>query len=192
MNYLAHMLLSDGTPESLLGNLAGDFVRGIDVSSMTPGMQTGVQLHRAVDRFTDSHPLVQQSRARLPEHWRHYRGVLIDVFYDHFLASNFETLAGEPLDDFATRVYAALGEHADTLPPRLKRAAPVMIERDWLRAYTHIEGLEIVLQGMSRRARRDVALHESTAALRQNYTDLQSDFESFFPQLVNFASTVSV
>lgn len=192
MNYLAHMLLSDGTPESLLGNLAGDFVRGIDVSSMTPGMQQGVQLHRAVDRFTDAHPIVQQSRARLPQHWRHYRGVLVDVFYDHFLASNFDALANEPLDAFATRVYAALAEHADTLPPRLQRAAPVMIERDWLRAYAHFEGLEIVLRGMSRRARRDVALQESVGALRQNYTALRDDFENFFPQLVNFAATVSV
>lgn len=192
MNYLAHMLLSDGTPESLLGNLAGDFVRGIDVSTMTPAMQAGVQLHRAVDRFTDSHPLVQQSRARLPQHWRHYRGVLVDVFYDHFLASNFDKLANEPLDAFATRVYAALEQHADTLPPRLKRAAPIMIERDWLRAYAHIKGLEVVLRGMSRRARRDVALHDSVPALSQNYTGLRADFESFFPQLVNFASTVSV
>jgi acyl carrier protein phosphodiesterase len=192
MNYLAHMFLSDGSPESLLGNLAGDFVRGVDVSSMTPGMQAGVQLHRAVDRFTDAHPLVQQSRARLPQSWRHYRGVLVDVFYDHFLARNFKALSGESLDVFATRVYSALDKHADALPPRLRQAAPVMIERDWLRAYAHIEGLEIVLRGMSRRARRDVALHESVGALRQNYTDLQADFENFFPQLVQFASRVSV
>ncbi|MBZ0138005.1 MAG: ACP phosphodiesterase [Planctomycetes bacterium] len=192
MNYLAHMLLSDGTPEALLGNLAGDFVRGVDVSTMTPAMQAGVKLHRAVDRFTDSHPAVQQSRARLPQHWRHYRGVLVDVFYDHFLARNFEALGGEALDTFATRVYSALNEHAEALPPRLKRAAPIMIERDWLRAYTHFEGLEIVLQGMSRRARRDVALHESVGALRQNYTELRADFENFFPQLVQFASRVSV
>lgn len=171
MNYLAHMFLSDGTPEGLVGNLAGDFTRGVDVSSLTPGVQAGIALHRAVDRFTDSHPVVLHSRRRLPDSWRHYRGVLIDVFYDHFLARDFEAHAGEPLDAFATRVYGSLCAHHELLPPRLQQAAPVMIERDWLRAYAHFEGLEQVLRGMSRRARRDVALHESTGVLRRQYED---------------------
>lgn len=192
MNYLAHMLLSDGSAESLLGNLAGDFVRGVDLSSLPERMQAGVVLHRAVDRFTDSHPAVAASRARLPMLWRHYRGVLVDVFYDHFLARDFEAHAREPLDAFAARVYAALRENHDRLPPRLQSAAPVMIERDWLRAYAHIEGLELVLRGMSRRAKREVALHEATAALREHYTALKSDFEVFFPQLVQFASRNSM
>lgn len=192
MNYLAHMLLSDGSPEALVGNLAGDFVRGVDVSSLNREMQAGVELHRAVDRFTDSHPVVMRSRSRLPASWRHYRGVLIDVFYDHFLARDFETHAGEPLDDFAKRVYNALATQHDSLPPRLQRAAPVMIEHDWLRAYSRIEGLEVVLQGMSRRARREVALHESTGALRQQYNALQDDFDCFFPELRKFARQRSV
>ena len=192
MNYLAHMFVSDGTPEGLIGNLAGDFVRGVDLSSLPESMRTGIELHRAVDRFTDSHPVVMRSRARLPEHWRHYRGVLVDVFYDHFLARDFHAHAGEPLDDFVERVYSALDAHRDSLPPRLQRAAPVMIEHDWLRAYAHIEGLEAVLQGMSRRARREVALHESTAALREHYEGFKQDFESFFPELLKFASAQSV
>lgn len=192
MNYLAHMLLADDTAESLLGNLAGDFVRGVDVSTMPAGMQRGVELHRAVDRFTDAHPLVRRSRRRLPQDWRHYRGVLVDVFYDHFLASEFERHAGQALDTFAERVYAALDAHIEQLPPRLQQAAPVMIERDWLRAYAHIEGLEVVLQGMSRRARRKVALHESTQTLRAQYDALRDDFEGFFPELVQFAERHSV
>jgi acyl carrier protein phosphodiesterase len=182
------MLLSDGSPEGMMGNLAGDFVRGVDVSSLSAPLLAGVVLHRAVDRFTDAHPAVQRSRARLPEHWRHYRGVLVDVFYDHFLARDFERFAGEPLDAFAARVYAALNDQLAHLPPRLQAAAPKMIEHDWLRAYAHREGLEIVLRGMSRRARRDVALEHAVAALDAEYDALSDDFESFFPELVQFAS----
>jgi acyl carrier protein phosphodiesterase len=192
MNYLAHMFLSDGTPEGLIGNLAGDFVRGIDVSMLTPGLQAGVALHRAVDRFTDAHPVVKRSRERLPESWRHYRGVLVDVFYDHFLARDFSIYANEPLGAFAARVYRALRANYDSLPPRLRSASPVMIERDWLRAYAHVEGLHVVLQGMSRRARRPVALHDSVATLVQHYAAFESDFKSFFPELVQFASCKSM
>ena len=192
MNYLAHMLLSDGSPEGLVGNLAGDFVRGVDVSSLSEPMQAGVALHRAVDRFTDSHPTVQRSRSRLPESWRHYRGVLVDIFYDHFLARDFETHAGEALDVFAGRVYSALYDHHDNLPPRLQHAAPVMIEHDWLRAYAHVEGLEVVLRGMSRRAKREVALDAATADLREHYAAFESDFAEFFPDLLQFASHASM
>ncbi|MCA8914847.1 MAG: DUF479 domain-containing protein [Planctomycetes bacterium] len=192
MNYLAHMLLSDGSPEGLVGNLAGDFVRGVDVSSLSAPMQAGVTLHRAVDRFTDSHPTVLRSRSRLPESWRHYRGVLVDIFYDHFLARDFEAHAGEPLDSFAGRVYVALQEHRESLPPRLQQAAPVMIEHDWLRAYAHVEGLEVVLRGMSRRAKREVALDAAAADLREHYAAFETDFATFFPDLLQFASRASM
>ncbi|MCB9893638.1 MAG: DUF479 domain-containing protein [Planctomycetes bacterium] len=186
------MVVSDGTPKGLVGNLAGDFVRGVDVASMPRHLQDGVALHRAVDRFTDAHPLVMQSRARLPQRWRHYRGVLVDVFYDHFLARDFESHVGEPLDGFAGRVYTALRDQHETLPPRLQRAAPAMIEHDWLRAYAHVEGLEAVLRGMSRRARREVALDAATADLREHYAAFERDFAEFFPQLRRFASRASM
>jgi acyl carrier protein phosphodiesterase len=192
MNYLAHMLLSDGTPEGLVANLAGDFMRGVDVSSLALPMQAGVLLHRAVDRFTDAHPVVKASRARLPQSWRHYRGVLVDVFYDHFLARDFTDWSPEPLDWFAMRVYRALRANYEMLPPRLQRASPVMIEHDWLRAYAHTEGLKIVLQGMSRRAKRDVALDESVACLLEHYAAFESDFKTFFPELVRFAALESM
>jgi acyl carrier protein phosphodiesterase len=192
MNYLAHMLLSDGSPEGLVGNLAGDFMRGVDVSSLALPMQAGVLLHRAVDKFTDAHPIVRASRARLPQQWRHYRGVLVDVFYDHFLARDFDDWSPEPLDWFAGRVYRALREYHEMLPPRLQKAGPAMIEHDWLRAYAHVEGLRVVLQGMSRRAKREVALDDSVACLQAHYAAFESDFKAFFPDLLQFASCDSV
>jgi acyl carrier protein phosphodiesterase len=192
MNYLAHMLLSDGTPEGIVANLAGDFVRGVDLSSMAPFMQDGIALHRAVDRFTDAHPAVKQSRERLPMQWRHYRGVLVDVFYDHFLARHFDDYSPEPLEWFATRAYRALRLRHDSLPPRLQRVAPGMIEHDWLRAYASIEGLQLVLRGMSRRAKRDIALHQATADLALHYTEYEQDFRSFMPALVAFAAGQSM
>src|SRR5690606_4378229 len=125
--------------------LAGDFVRGVDVSTLHPALRDGVRRHRAVDAFTDGHALVRRSRERLHPSWRHWRGVLVDVFYDHILARDFEAYTGEPLHRFAARAYDALRVHAELLPPRLQHAAPAMMQHDWLNAYAHPEGVAIVL-----------------------------------------------
>jgi acyl carrier protein phosphodiesterase len=188
MNYLAHLVLSDQTPLGMVGNLAGDFLRGVDVSTLHPEIRRGVALHRAVDVFTDNHPVPRQSRERLDPAWRHWRRVLIDVFYDHCLARDFERHAGKPLSDFAAHVYAALEEQAEQLPPALQRAAPVMIEHDWLRAYAHIEGVEEILWRMSRRSSRAPALDRAGIELRARIAEFSADFNAFFPQLQALAA----
>lgn len=183
MNYLAHMLLSDGTPHGMAGNLAGDFVSGLDLSSVHPLLLQGIEQHRAVDRFTDSHPVTRRSRNRLDPKWRHWRGILVDVFYDHLLARGFEAFSAEPLPAFAARAYAALAECESILPPRLRRVAPVMIEHDWLGAYAHEQGLRAILWRMSRRARKAPELHEAVDELLAARDDFAADFQEFFPQL---------
>ncbi|MBX3460554.1 MAG: DUF479 domain-containing protein [Planctomycetes bacterium] len=184
MNYLAHLVLSDGTPHGLAGNLAGDFVSGLDLSSVHPLLLPGIHQHRAVDRFTDAHPVTRRSRMRLDPKWRHWRGILVDVFYDHLLAREFEAFAGEPLPAFAARAYTALGECQPLLPPRLARITPVMIEHDWLCAYAHERGLRAILWRMSRRARKAPDLHEAVDELVAARGGFSADFQEFFPQLL--------
>lgn len=183
MNYLAHLVLADDTPQSLIGNLAGDFLRGVDPATIHPALVHGIARHRAVDTFTDAHPVTAQSRARLDPSWRLFSRVLVDVFYDHFLARDFQRHAGIPLPEFSARVYAALGNHPHLLPPRLAQAAPVMIQHDWLRAYAHVEGVEEILSRMSRRTRHGAHLAEAIRDLRREYDSLGADFNEFFPQL---------
>lgn len=183
MNYLAHLVLADQTPLGLIGNLAGDFVRGVDVSTLHPEIRRGVAMHRAVDVFTDSHPVTRISRERLDPAWRHWRRVLVDVFYDHCLARDFERYAGKPLSEFAEGVYAALEAHAALLPPLLQRAAPVMVRHDWLRAYAHVEGVEEILWRMSRRSSRAPALDRAARELRADVGKYAADFNAFFPVL---------
>ncbi len=191
MNYRAHMVLSGGTPRSLVSNLAGDFVSGLDLSTLHPAVREGIDRHRAVDAFTDAHPVVRRTRERLDPNWRHWRGVLVDVFYDHFLARDFEAHTGEPLHRFADRAYAALTEHVRLLPPRLRRAVPVMIEYDWLNAYAYPEGVAQVLAGMSRRSRRSPGLQRAVPEMVSLAPELAQDFSEFFPQLQTHLATVN-
>ncbi|MBX3475790.1 MAG: DUF479 domain-containing protein [Planctomycetes bacterium] len=183
MNYLAHLALADDTPESLLGNLAGDFLHGLDPACIAPELRPGIANHRAIDRFTDAHPVVAQARGLLAPSAGHFSGVLLDVYFDHFLARDFNIQHGQSLQPFAQRVYAALESHRHLLPPRLAEAAPVMIRHDWLAAYAHTEGVGVILQRMVHRTRRGATLAHGAAWLQRHYQELEAAFNDFYPQL---------
>jgi acyl carrier protein phosphodiesterase len=90
MNFLAHLHLSGNNPNIMLGNFMGDFVKGKSYRQQyEPEIIKGIELHRSIDEFTDSHPVVTESKNRLRPTYRHYSGVIVDVFYDHFLAANW-------------------------------------------------------------------------------------------------------
>src|SRR5207237_4408615 len=126
VNYLAHLFLAQPTAESLIGNLAGDFVKGPIGERFPPAIAEGIRHHRRVDAFTDGHPEVAAfRRVLIPEHG-HYARVISDVFFDHFLAIDFTHYASEPLDIFLRRVYAAIDPHIDELPGRLRFVYPRM------------------------------------------------------------------
>src|SRR5436853_1964297 len=119
VNYLAHLFLAEETPESLVGNLAGDFVKGRLGDRFPPAVAAGIRHHRRVDAFTDAHPAVAAfRRVLIPEHG-HYARIISDVFFDHFLASDFERWAREPLDVFLARVFALIDSYGGELPGRL-------------------------------------------------------------------------
>lgn len=191
MNYLAHLRLAPDDPMLRLGNLLGDFMRGVDMASLPPPLQRGVAQHRAIDRFTDRHPLFRQSRARLPAPFRRFGGVLVDVYYDHFLARHWDRFGdGGPLGEFTQRAYRELGALAQWLPPRLAQAAPRMREGDWLLGYRELHAIDDVLARMARRLRHDNPLAQGGEPLRSCYGELQSDFEAFFPALLEHVQTV--
>ncbi|MBP9892021.1 MAG: DUF479 domain-containing protein [Planctomycetes bacterium] len=189
MNYLAHLLLADQSPASLVGGLLGDFAKGLDVSSLPPAVRAALLQHRRIDVFTDAHPLVRRSRARVSREFARFSGILVDVFYDHFLARNWQAHAHEPLHSFASRVYGALREHEILLPERLARVLPRMAREDWLCGYAEVENVGHALAGLERRFSRPTGLSRALVELTGNYDAMHADFAEFFPQLRSFAST---
>jgi acyl carrier protein phosphodiesterase len=187
LNYLAHLFLSDPHPESLVGNLLGDFARGVDLSGFSPRIQAGVALHFRVDGFTDAHPVVLESKRRIAAPHRRYAGVLVDIFYDHFLAVDWHLYAPMALDAFTGDAYRALAAHGPILPERMARTCAAMAAGDWLGSYREVESIDLVLRRMSRRLRRENDLGTGAAALRASYEPLREDFHRFFPELLAFA-----
>lgn len=185
MNYLAHLLLSEPDPLARLGNLSGDFLKGADVRSLHPTIQQGIALHRQIDGYTDHHPLVRQSKARVEPPYCRLAGVLVDVFYDHFLAVHWQTYGVETLDGFVQGVYADLQRYQALLPPLLQRALPLMLADDWLTAYRQVSGIAMILERMAKRSRRSPLLASSICVLHHHYDALEQDFRQFFPLLTH-------
>lgn len=186
MNYLAHLHLGGPRPADLLGSLYGDFVKGPLQGHWPADIEAAIRLHRRIDAFTDSHPLVCRARVRFSETRRRYAGILLDVFFDHCLARYWEEYAEEPLPAFTARVYALLASEAQ-LPGRLTELAPRMVQQDWLGSYRDFAVLERVLTGMQRRLSRPEGLAGALDELERLYQPLSDDFHALYPQLQDFA-----
>lgn len=189
MNYLAHARLAHDWPEGLVGNLMADFVRGKveEMTHLSAGVREGILLHRAIDRFTDTHPIVHRSIGRIADRWHHYSPVLIDVFYDHFLAADWSRYSSEPLDTFANRVYDILRDHYDQLPEGMQEAVLRMKRHNWFVAYSTLDGIGHALQKLDvriwHRSERVAQLEQAVADLEKHYSALSGDFREFFPEL---------
>ncbi len=190
MNYLAHFYLSHDGSDALVGSLLGDFVKGDDHHEYPPGIQRAILIHRRIDSFTDAHPVVSRSKRRLSDTHRHTKGILIDLFHDHFLARNWGDYATVPLAEFTRHVYQTLTGYREILPHRLQRMLPYMITDDWLGSYTEVANIGRALRGLSRRLTRSNSLGQGGAELETNYAALQSDFQVFFPELTAYVASL--
>ncbi|MBK8978071.1 MAG: DUF479 domain-containing protein [Planctomycetes bacterium] len=189
MNWLAHLLLGGDDPLERLGNLAGDFVRGVDLATLPAPVRRGIERHRAVDRFVDGHPAHRRSRGRFPPGLARVAGVLTDVFYDHLLARRWDELGpGEPLPSFAERVAAELELHRHAMPPRLREVGPGFRLRDWLVGYESLDGIADVLQRMQARRARRLPLASGVAVLAARREEFDADFCALWPALARFVT----
>jgi acyl carrier protein phosphodiesterase len=184
LNFLAHLFLSGNDPEIMVGNFIGDFVRGRNVhEQFRPAIALGIELHREIDDFTDSHAVVMESKKRLRPKYRHYSPVIVDMFYDHFLAKDWPNYHSLPLHQFALEAYSVLDEYNEHLPERVQGLLPHIIKGNWLYNYSRIEGIHGALSGMSRRTPYESRMDEATQDLREFYTEFGNEFSRFFPEL---------
>ena len=184
MNWLAHLYLSEPTPAFRLGNLLPDLVSVSVLAALPPEFQPGIRRHRQIDAFTDAHPVFRQSIQRLGPSFRRYGGVLIDMFYDHILAREWDSLAAQPLPAFAAEVYASLDADCPALPAEALHRLESMRTTDWLCSYREIAGITEALTRIGRRLRRPVELAPAVAILEGDYQLFLGDFREFFPQLI--------
>jgi acyl carrier protein phosphodiesterase len=183
VNYLAHFYLSGDDTGLLLGNFVADSVKGKKYLEYAPEVQKGILMHRFIDHFTDTHPVTERTKQRLRPRFHHYAPVVVDVFFDHFLARNWNRFSSLPLDQYAEQVYEKLQMESVIFPDKSRHFLKYMRMYNWLCAYATVEGIGEVMQGMARRTPYKSGMENGAEALREHYEDYARDFDEFFPEL---------
>ena len=188
MNYLAHIFLSNNDKFIQIGNFIADSVKGHRYENYPEKIKTGILLHRQIDWFTDNNDIVKKSKRRLDQKYGHYKGIIIDIFYDHFLAKNWKDYSDIPLVEYSHTFYDILQNNFEILPENIKKLTPYLIEGDWLTNYAKLEGIKKVLAGMNKRTHEKSQMHLAMKDLDENYEEFEQDFTSFFKILRNFSA----
>ena len=186
MNYLAHLFLAGSDEGLIIGNFIADSLRGKEMLLYSEKIQNGIKLHRKIDQFTDSHPVVKQTNSRLRNSAAKYAPVVTDIIYDHFLAANWSKYTSVPLNDFARLKYEFLGAHIMDLPLKMHELFYVMVEQNWLVNYSDLKGIARTLSELSVKVKFANTMATSILDLEKDYESFQSDFFNFFPDIQEF------
>mgnify|MGYP001052758477 CR=1 FL=1 len=187
MNYLAHIYLSKENDFIKIGNFIADGVKGKSYLNFPKEIQVGILLHRQIDTFTDRHPIVKLSKKRLFHKYRHYSSVIVDIYYDHFLAKNWKFCSPVDLSVYAKDFYNLLTTKYDLLPRRYQNLLPFMASQNWLLSYASLEGIHKVLEGMNRRAQHESKMDEALFELKKYNSLFENEFKAFFNELIIFS-----
>jgi acyl carrier protein phosphodiesterase len=186
MNFLAHTYLSGCNEEIIVGNFMGDYVKGSNYNHYPDLVRKGILIHRDIDTYTDMHPITRRSKLHIVPRYHKYAGIIIDIFYDHFLASLWDEFSSLPLQDFVNRTYDLLKRNYKVLPEAIKRWFPTFLENNWMMAYTTVDGIELVLERMAANTSLPDHAGYAVEVLSERYSSFKSDFLEFFPSIIQF------
>jgi acyl carrier protein phosphodiesterase len=184
MNFLAHIYLSADDEDITIGNFIADGIKGKKYMKFPAKIQKGILLHRSIDSYTDHHPTVRLSTARLHKNYGHYSGVIVDILYDHYLAKNWENYHATPLDQYIENFYELLRSNYEILPSRIKKMMPYMISDNWLLSYATVPGISKILSQMNVRTGGISKMNFAVLELEEYYSEFEEEFTSFFADLI--------
>ncbi len=187
MNHLGHLYLSPNNDDIILGTILGDFVKG-PIKTYDSYFNRSIMLHRKLDSFTDNNLEVKKSALLINPSYRRYSGIIIDVFYDHFLSNNWALFHRTPLENFTEKIYNLINDRLSELPHAFQLVAPKMIKNDWLLLCKKKQNLERVLVALGKRFKKEVDFSHSTKDLDRNYHKLEEHFFAFMPMAKSFCN----
>lgn len=187
MNFLAHIFLSGENPRIRIGNFMGDFVKGSDYKNFHKDLQIGILLHRSIDSYTDAHPVFRMSKRIISETYHHFSGIIIDMFYDHFLAKNWNNYSETTLEVFSQAFYKDLEQHRKELNDNTKNIIPHLIRGNWLVSYKNTESLGKILGQMDQRFPYPSNMKDSIDHLNNHYSTFEDHFTAFFQDIMEFS-----
>ncbi|MBP6589188.1 MAG: DUF479 domain-containing protein [Chitinophagaceae bacterium] len=189
MNYLAHAYLSFGHPGVLTGNMISDFVKGKKKFDYPSEVQQGIELHRAIDQYTDTHIATREAKQVFRAHYRLYSGAFIDVVYDHFLANDETEFTEESLFAFSRDTYAALDRQEAWMPDRFAHMYPFMKQQNWLFNYRTRWGIKKSMGGLVKRAAYLEDYHTAFTIFEEHFQLLEDCYRHFWAGMKPYAKS---
>ena len=184
MNHFAHLVLSQPTVESTVGNLLGDFARGVDADSLPVAVRAGLINHRAVDRYTDSHPLVLEMKRCFSRRRRRFAGIALDIYFDHLLLTHWELFEQRELDELIVEFYRRMAAGQTLMPGQdMRRVTRRMIDYDWFGCYRDVDSIAQSLDRVAERIRFANDFDNAIEDLQRNHESIRDGFLEFYPQL---------
>ncbi len=187
MNFLAHVHLSQDNEDIIFGNFIADAIKGKSYLKYKDDIISGILLHRDIDTYTDRHSIVKNSRAKIREHFGKFSGIVVDIYYDHFLARNWDHYHSTELSKYSTYIYLILAKRFLLLPSRIKRLLPFLIGQNWLVGYANLNDLQRVFNGMDRRTGHISGMENAVKIIEEQYDSLYQDFRAFYSELEEFS-----
>ncbi len=183
MNFLAHLYLSGPHPQTIFGNFIGDGVKGNKASLYSEEVQKGIALHRFIDHYTDNHLITERARKLIRPQFRKYAGVVLDVYFDHFLGNNWPNYHPQKLETFVAHVEQILENFEPRMPLKTQRFFFYMKSYQWLLNYRELDSLSQVFEGMAHRTTFHSNMENAVPVLENHYSELEESFVAFFPEL---------
>ena len=184
MNHFAHLSLAQPTVESTVGNLLGDFARGVDLQSLPSAVLAGLQNHRAVDRFTDTHPRVVELKNLFSPARRRFAGIALDIYFDHLLITHWSRFDTRDLDQVIEELYRRMQTGQDLMPgDKMRRVTLRMVEYDWFGSYRDLDSIAESLDQVASRIRFANRFDNAIEELIANHEVIEQEFMEFYPEL---------
>ncbi len=183
MNYLAHSILAKPTTDSLVGNLLGDFCKGVDLGSLPKPVLAGLANHRAVDKFTDTDPAIREAKQLFSVARRRFAGVALDVLFDHYLIKHWPLFYAERFDTAKPKLYAQFAAAEPMMPSAMLHTMQRVRTQDWFAAYQQLEHVGLALDRIASRVRFANQFAGIVTEIRPHYHLLEQVFLTFYPRL---------
>ncbi len=183
MNFLAHAYLAGSEPGMIAGNMLADSVNKTQYEQLPLHVRAGVDHHRQIDIFTDTHPLVRSCRELFFPHIRHYAAVIVDVVFDHYLAKNWYKYHPQPLHDFENYVYSILDQYMLFFSEKFYFIYSRMKLHRWFYNYQFEDYIEQTIRNLNHRSPKFNGSEITLQVFRENYPILEDHFTAFFDAL---------
>ncbi|MCP4187827.1 MAG: DUF479 domain-containing protein [Gammaproteobacteria bacterium] len=193
MNYFAHLVLSQPTIESTVGNLLGDFTKGVDQGELPEAVRAGLHNHRAVDRFTDENDAVQSLKQLFSPQRRRFAGIALDVYFDHLLMQHWTQFDSQPLQQVIDNFYQRMLQGHGLMPSKqMRNTTQRMVDYDWFGSYREVDSIGRALDRLASRLRFENNFNNAIEDILANQTAIETTFLLFFPKLGEHIQTLRI